>query len=416
MDKQKLVNMGIGFVTGRKNFRKVLKTYVYRWKQTSSTIRDKIKLHLFVAYDLEYNNTQIDDYVNIRPDILDIIDSVFFISKSMVQNEITMLENQKIVSRKDATLIFDSGYAGHRNAILYNALKRKMDCLIFLDDDEYPIAVTKTRNLPVWSGQDIFAVHLKHLEKADFTNGLHCGYISPIPHIDFGDTITESDFRLFIEAVSNDILEWNKIRRLMDDGGVTYADPQVFIEDTVKEVEEINGAKFISGSNLGINLMDTSRVKPFFNPPKARGEDTFLSTCLTDHKVLRIPCYTFHDAFSVYNDLLDGVLPLQLKRADANTKKIVSRFYKACIGWVRYKPLYLYITRPENFAEETDNIVKKLSAAVPKLCKYFNDPCFQRIIVEFDKYCHFVKSHHQLFLENQRIWKHLREYAIQQTF
>ena len=416
MEKNKVINMGIGFVTGRRNFREVLKTYVFRWKHTSAAIRDKVRLHLFVAYDLDYNNTQIDDYVNIRPDILDIIDSVFFISKSTIQNEINMLENQKIVSKKEATLFFDKGYAGHRNAILYYALKRKIDHLIFLDDDEYPIAVTRTRNLPVWSGQDIFATHLKYLGNADLTNGLHCGYISPIPHIEFNGIVNESDFRLFIEAISNDILEWDKIKRLMNDGGVTYANPQVFIEDTAQEVEEINGAKFISGSNLGINLINPKRIKPFFNPPKARGEDTFLSTCLSEHKVLRVPCYTFHDGFSIYSDLLNGVLPLQLKHIDANTEKIVTRFYKACIGWVRYKPLYLYITKPEKYAEEFNTIKSKLSATVPKLCKYFDSPRFQKIIMEFEGYSHMVATHHQLFLENQRIWENIKNHAVQQTY
>jgi septum formation topological specificity factor MinE len=416
MDKNKVINMGIGFVTGRRNFREVLKTYVYRWKQTSAAIRDKVRLHLFVAYDLDYNNTQIDDYVNIRPDILDIIDSVFFISKSTIQNEIIMLENQRIVSKKEATLFFDKGYAGHRNAILYYALKRKIDNLIFLDDDEYPIAVTRTRNLPVWSGQDIFATHLKYLGDADFTNGLHCGYISPIPHIEFNGIVTESDFRLFIEAISNDILEWDKIRRLMNDGGVTYANPQVFIEDTAQEVEEINGAKFISGSNLGINLTNPKRIKPFFNPPKARGEDTFLSTCLSDHKVMRVPCYTFHDGFSIYSDLLNGVLPLQLKHIDANTEKIITRFYKACIGWVRYKPLYLFITQPERYADDLKTIKYKLSATVPKLSKYFDNPRFQKIITEFDLYSHMVVPHHQLFLENHRIWEDIKDYAVQYTY
>jgi len=416
MEKRDVINMGIGFVTGRRNFREVLKTYAYRWKQTSAATKNKVKLHLFVAYDLDYNNTQIDDYVNIRPEILDIIDSVFFISKSMIQNEMIMLENQKIISKKNATLFFDKGYAGNRNAVLYYALKRKIDYLIYLDDDEYPIAVTRTRNLPVWSGQDIFATHLKYLGDADITNGMHCGYISPIPHIEFNDVLTESDFRLFIEAISNDILEWDKIRRLMEDGGVTYSNPQVFIEDTAKEVEEINGAKFISGSNLGINLTDPKRVKPFFNPPKARGEDTFLSTCLSDHKVLRVPCYTFHDGFSIYSDLLDGVLPLQLKHIDANTEKIISRFYKACIGWVRYKPLYLYITKPEKYAQEISTIRNKLTVTVPKLCKYFDNPRFQKIIVEFDKYSHMTVPHHQLFLENQRIWEDIKNNAISQTF
>jgi hypothetical protein len=291
-----------------------------------------------------------------------------------------------------------------------------MDYLIFLDDDEYPIAVTRTRSLPVWSGQDIFATHLNYLGNADITNGMHCGYISPIPHFTFNDIVTESDFRLFIEAISNDILEWDNIKRLMNDGGVTYANPQVFIDDVAHEVEEINRAKFISGSNLGINLTNPERIKPFFNPPDARGEDTFLSTCLSEHKVLRVPCYTFHDGFSIYSDLLNGVLPLQLKHIDANNEKILTRFYKACIGWVRYKPLYLFITRPENYKEELNTIANKLSITVPKICKYFNNPRFQKITVEFNKYCHNVESHHKLFLENQRIWEHIKNNAVQHTF
>jgi len=411
-----MINLGIGFVTGRKNFRKVLKTYVYRWKQTSAAIRNKVKLHLFVVYDLEYNNTQIDDYVNIRPETLENLDSVFFISKSLVQNEIVMLAEQNIVSRDEAALLFEKGYAGNRNSIVYYALKRKMDHLIFLDDDEYPIAVTKTRHLPVWSGQDIFSTHLENLAKADITNGLHCGYISPIPHIAFSDSLTESDFRIFIEAISNDILGWDKIRLLMIDGGMTYADPQVFIDNEAHEVKEVNNAKFISGSNLGINLTNPKRVKPFFNPPMARGEDTFLSTCLSDHSVLRVPCYTFHDGFGIYSDLLDGVLPLQLKHIASNNEKTISRFLKACIGWVRYKPLYLYITMPEGFAEEIEAIRKKLAFTIPKLSRHFNNSGFKKIVSEFDKYSKSVEDHHRLFIENQRIWELARDYAAQFNF
>lgn len=408
--------MGIGFVTGRKHFRKVLKTYAYRWRQTSAAIKNKVKLHLFIAYDIEYNNTQVEDYVNIRQEILDIADSVFFISPAMIQDEINLLEEQNIAGLKEAGLVFSKGYAGQRNAILYFALKNGIDYLTFLDDDEYPLAVTKTHNLPVWSGQDIFATHLKYLENADITTGMHCGYISPIPQLCFNNTLTEADFRLFIEAISNDILGWDNIKRLMNDGGVTYANPQIFVENMAREVEKINGAKFIAGSNLGINLTKPQRIKPFFNPPKARGEDTFLSTCLSEHTVLRVPCYTFHDGFSIYGDLLDGVLPLQLKHIFDDSEKIVSRFYRACIGWIRYKPLYLFITRPEKFPEETQIIRTKLSITIPKLCQYFNDPRFQKIMPEFDKYCRQAAAHHQLFLENQRVWEPIRDYAAQYAF
>lgn len=416
MDEREVINMGVGFVTGRKNFRKVLKTYMYRWRQMKTVIGDRVKLHLFVAYDLEYNNTQVEEYLNIRPDVLKIIDSVHFISRSMIQHEIYLLEQEGVADEKDAAAVFAKGYAGNRNAIVYYALKRKMDYLIFLDDDEYPVAITKTRELLVWSGQAIFSEHLKYLKDADVTTGLHCGYVSPIPHIAFDDTLTESDFRLFIEALSNDILGWNSVKRIMSDGGVTYADPKVFVENRAEEVQETGGAKFISGSNLGINLTRPERVKPFFNPPNARGEDTFLSVCLRGHRVVKVPCYTFHDVFSVYDTLLDGVLPLELERVEADSKKVVQRFYKACVGWVRYKPLYLYITRREEFDGESALIRDKLSASAPKLCRYFDLPDFKNILTEFDKYRRLVPQHYQLFLNNQRVWERVGSYAAQRPY
>lgn len=407
----KKINLGIGFVTGRKNFRKVLRTYAYRWKQTSSKMRRQVNLHLFVAYDLEYNSTQIDDYVNIRQDILDILDSVFFISPPMIHNEIDLLASQGILNKKESVQMFNRGYAGKRNIILYYALKRHIDYLIFLDDDEYPLAVTNNHGYPLWSGQDVFACHLKYLRECDVTNGYHCGYISPIPNIEFNENLTEQDFRLFIEAISNDILDWDKLRKVMDNGGVTYADVDVLVKNMAEFVPEISGAKFISGSNLGINLMHPERMMPFFNPPKARGEDTFLGTSLHDRKVVRIPCYTFHDSFSAYSDLLDGVLPLELRRINSSNEKTIRRFYMACLGWVRYKPLYKYITDPTNFQTESAEIRRKFVYVIPKLCEYFHDSAFERILHEYDNYLGSVENHYSMFIKNQADWQKICAYA-----
>ena len=58
--------------------------------------------------------------------------------------------------------------------------------------------------------------HLRAIGDADFTNGRHCGYISPIPQIEFGKGLGEQDFRAFIEAISNDIINWDSIRQLME--------------------------------------------------------------------------------------------------------------------------------------------------------------------------------------------------------
>ena len=292
----------------------------------------------------------------------------------------------KVVSLEEAAIIFGKGYAAQRNAILYFAIKHNVDYLIFLDDDEYPLAVTHTRKTAVWGGQHVLASHLQFISQADITHGHHCGYISPIPYVEFNDVMSEDDFRIFIEAISNDIMEH---------GGVTYADTSILINDKAVEVDEVNHAKFISGANLCINLTDPSRVYPFYNPPKARGEDTFLSTCLTDRKVLRVPCYAFHDGFSTYNHLLEGVLPIHLNFVKADNQKIINRFCKACVGWIRYKPLLLYITQPDDYDLKIAKMKEQLQMTVPKICEFFGCQDFQKLNKELEKYHKNVEKHYQ---------------------
>ena len=106
--------------------------------------------------------------------------------------------------------MFGTGYAGKRNAILYAALDNQIDYLLFLDDDEYPLAVTANSEGCLWSGQHVILSHLLEIPNADYTNGHHCGYVSPIPQIRFNEQLTEADFQAFIEAISNDIISLGK--------------------------------------------------------------------------------------------------------------------------------------------------------------------------------------------------------------
>lgn len=404
------MKVGIGFATGRKNFQRVLRTYISNFIESGLAGNDEISLNLLIAYDLTYQKTKATDYTRISPQIVEQIDSVKFIGSSCIKEEMNYLINENVLNLQEARMIFGKGYAAKRNAVLYNAVKQNIEYLIFLDDDEYPVAVTNTRGSAVWGGQHVVATHLKHIMKADITHGSHCGYISPIPFVEFNDTMTESDFRLFIEAISNDIVNWNTVRTTMKNGGVTYADTKVLTSDDAVEVREVNDVKFISGANLSINLTDPRRVLPFYNPLGARGEDTFLSTCLSDRTVLKVPCYTFHDGFSTYNHLLLGVLPIKLKFITADSEQIVNRFYRACIGWIRYKPLFLYITQPDCYEEKIQTIRKQLNEVLPKICTYFNQLAFMNILTELEKYHSNVKKHHQEFLETQRIWAKIMNY------
>lgn len=403
----KEIRLGIGFATGRKNFPKVLSAYIKAWNVSKNSIPKDVKvtLNLFVSYDLKYHNTQSTDYTNLSQEIVDAFDSITFLGAKDVFRSLEMLQKRGKLTRDELKSVFGSGYAGKRNAIMCAAIESLMDYLLFLDDDEYPMAVTNRRDLCLWSGQQVLLSHLKEIGSVDYTNGFHCGYISPIPQIEFNSVLKEQDFRVFIEAISNDVINWNSIRSLMDSGGVTYASADILLQNESSDVPLSGGCKFISGSNLCINLKRPQRTLPFFNPPGARGEDTFLSSMLQEREVRRIPCYTFHDGFSIYQHLLDGVLPIHLSAISVGMPSVNRRFLNACIGWVRYKPLLVYITDPNEYEKRMQSIKSALADTLPKMSEYFQDQRFSVVATEFEKYSKNTKRHYEQFQLTQRTWK-----------
>lgn len=401
---KKKVNVGVGFVTGRKNFKRVAKTYVGSWNESGIVDSKKYALHLFVAYDLAYKSTKISDYKISDEEILDTVDSAFYIGDSSIATEVQYLLKNKVIDLKESHLIFGEGYAMKRNAVLYFAIKNKMDYLIFLDDDEYPIAALKIQNSIVWKGQEVLSTHIANIKHCDMTHGHHCGYISPIPYLKYNEKLSEDEFKVFIESISNDIINWESIKSKMLNGGVTYANLDIIEDKKIEIVKEMNGMKFISGANLGFNLKDTDKIFPFYNPPGARGEDTFLSTCLSECTIRKIPCYTFHDGFSTYQNLLLGVLPNKLKTMNAETSAIAKRFFGATIGWIRYKPLLIYITNRKGYQAEIHKIKEDLLKVIPSVCSYFENDKFKDIISELDYFDAHVEEHYKDFENTKNAW------------
>lgn len=401
------IRLGIGFATGRRNFRKVLASYIKTWDATKQKFpKDtKVSLSLFVSYDLDYHQTKSTDYTNLNQETVDAFDNIVFLGVKNALRSIERLKKNGEFAPSELKIIFGAGYAGKRNAVLYAAIENRMDYLLFLDDDEYPMAVTNNRDQCLWSGQQVFLSHLQEIGTADYTNGYHCGYVSPIPQIHFNDQLREQDFKKFIEAISNDIINWDHVRNLMNSGGITYASTDILLKSESSEVSLIEGCKFISGANLCINLTRPHLSLPFFNPPGARGEDTFLSSMLQERTVRKIPCYTFHDGFSVYQNLLDGVLPIHLSAITSDSPLVTTRFVNACIGWVRYKPLLVYITDPNGFEQRMQQIRSSLAETLPKLSAYFHDNRFLTITAEFEKYSKNVRKHNEQFLMTQQTWK-----------
>ena len=148
----KTIQMGIGFATGRMSFRKVLNAYIKNWQEAKKKLpaNYKISLNLFVAYDTDYLKTQSTDYTNLSQDIVDQFDQIVFLGAKNALKSIERLEESSHLSKKELRSVFSAGYAGKRNAILFAALENHMDYLLFLDDDEYPLAVTKSKVVCLW--------------------------------------------------------------------------------------------------------------------------------------------------------------------------------------------------------------------------------------------------------------------------
>ncbi|MBN2874933.1 MAG: hypothetical protein JXM71_07550 [Spirochaetales bacterium] len=398
------MKIGVGFVTGRKGFKHLFRTYVNNWSEHGFIEDRETTIKLFVAYDLSYFGTSASDYKRVDPLLADKLDGLSYFGATRIADERHLLVREGVLNSDEAMMLFGDGYGKKRNAVVWFAVRSGMDRLLFIDDDEYPVAVQ--RGDPVhWRGQSVLGAHLYASANADITHGRHCGYISPIPKVRFDSELSEETFAELIGALSNDIVSWETIRKVvLGDGGVTYADPRIVDGVPPEEVPSVKGMKFISGANLCLNLKRGGADAPFFNPPGARGEDTFLSTCLEDKKVMRVPAYTFHDAFLKYHALLHGVLPRRLDPVEALDAAVVKRFAKAAVGWVRYKPLLTYVTDRSVYQATIESMEDTFARLGPGLRKYFKAEEFTRLLPELRRYAAKVPEHFELFERTKEAW------------
>ena len=185
MKENRIIDIAIGFVTGRLLFQNVLRTYINNWVEDGLIENKNVRIHVLVSYDLRYKNTNTNDYKNVPKELQELVDSIHFYGTNEVNKEIELLTKlDNTISAYDCHLLFGEGFAKKRNIVTYFAIKLKMDKLLFIDDDEYPLATYKNKNGKlVWMGQSILSTHLQFNDDADITHGLHCGYISPIPYL-----------------------------------------------------------------------------------------------------------------------------------------------------------------------------------------------------------------------------------------
>jgi len=112
----------------------------------------------------------------------------------------------------------------------------------------------------------------------------------------------------------------------------------------------------------------------------------------------------------MYTTLLKGVLPKKLSPVSTGSKKVVARFYFACIGWVRYKPLLLYITQRESYSVTIQKMKNGFKKTLPLLSQYFDNPKFMNIAYELEKYDRDVEKHYRDFETTKAAWQNIAIY------
>ena len=408
---EKEINFGIGFVTGRANVCRIINSYYKEILEQVKKYEKKVNITIFVLFDTKYQQTPREEFYNINAEVYKDI-KVRYITPEDIKEEVKKLTARNNMNVDDMEFFLGHGHAKGRNTVMYYAIKYKMDYLLFWDDDEYPVATSKENGKNVWLRQDNILRHIEFMEKekTDVTIGYHCGYISPIPYIDFNDKFTEQDLKEFIEVISNDIISWESIREKMkNNNGVTYAKKELANGNGAYEIKSDGIGKWVAGSTLCLNLNNRDKIPAFYNPPLARGEDTFFSTLLGNSKIYRIPVYHFHDGFLKYTEIMDGIYPKSLRKINIKEDRIKSRFLKATIGWIKYKPLLLYIKDREAYRNEINEMVEKLQIIVPKLNEMFNDNCFSALLEELEIYDRDVEKHYEDYIRTNEIWNILKK-------
>jgi len=404
------IQFGLGFVTGRPNVCKVINnTYEQLIDQFKYTNK-QVKLTIFILFDLKYQYTTRLDFYGIIPAVYKNI-KIRYITPEDIEEEKKKLMARRDLTKAEVDLFLGHGHAKGRNTLMYYALKSNMDYLLFWDDDEYPVACVKDEenNEIIWKEQDNIAMHLKYIEDADVTIGHHCGYISPIPYVELGEDVNQEKFRDYIEALGNDIISWDKIReKFVKDNGITYADPQIANGEGKYEIESDGIAKWVAGSTLCLNLRHIDKIPAFYNPEGARGEDTFFSTKLNESKVIKIPVYHFHDGFLKYTNITKRKYPKTLRKIKSSEEQIQQRFLQASRGWIKYKPLFEYISNNEKYEERMEETYQKLQNGIPEINKLFGNDEFNILLEDLKEYKENVKKHYNEYLKTNEIWSKLK--------
>ena len=405
------INFGIGFITGRPNVCNIINNYYKFLLEQVKEIESEVSFTFFILYDLNYLNTKEEEFYKINSEVHEQIKIKYITPKDVEEKNKEVMKKFNL-AKTEADLLIGKGYAKARNTILYEAVEENMDYLLFWDDDEYPLAAIRNGDEIKWIKQKNVLQHIKNIENVDITYGHRCGMISPLPYVKYNKKLTEEVYKDFIDALENEVISWEKVQRMYkNDSGIGFADKNIAnYTQEVEEMENVGTENFVLGSGICLNLRHLDKIPAFYNPPGARGEDTFFSCSLglKKAKILRIPVYHFHDAFLKFQFLMEEKYPKNLKKVESDDSSIEKRFKRTTEGWTKYKPLLCYLNDKNNYEKTIEICREKLIKSTSIVGTAFKNCDLTNLSDILDEYDENIEKHYSEYIKVNDVWDKIK--------
>lgn len=326
---------------GRDNYVRVLEDLVRSIDQYGHFQRHELALYL--SFDAEFVQTDVPFLKGASIRQLP-FSRVRRIGCSDRDELVTSVVKSGAASSLEATLLFRRRpYTFQLNTAIAFAILDGNEVAIFFDDDQgFAVPVTRADGSFEWRYMDIIGEHLRALlGSATVTTGPVAGCVSPIPER-LVDLIGSDAVRDLGNLYSGGH-EFLTARHFEGTGYRSLRDPAFTVPSD--EIRGETDKTWISPANMGLSLR--REFPPFFNPPGARGEDAFFFLGLTRTEVVtRIGAGVFHDPFLRYPGIYSNDFPRHFVQIAASSREI-ARFAAACVGWLRYMPLYMRVSQPD---------------------------------------------------------------------
>ena len=77
-------------------------------------------------------------------------------------------------------------------------------------------------------------------------------------------------------------------------------------------------------------------------------------------------------------------------------------------GWIKYKPLFEYISNKENYEQKMQETYRKLEDGIPEINKLFINDEFDILLQDLKEYDKNVKKHYNEYIKTNQIWDKLK--------